>query len=245
MTTWDVFTGSASVPTGALTELAALNAALPGYAVSITSHSPAHRFEAIRRGKAPGPWCVVSSDAADLWRELAGRPRPAALDGDSLDRALLMARLTMTRPQYEDLERLASRPFYTSDEAMIIVPALHVVSMIVATCDTVSSRARPCPPELVRTLIKPTGWQTTRPPRTGFWERYSTVSSGTGQKLSNQRALRADPYIEDADATGVIGIDDSDIRAEVLWKALAWAGVHVGIGAARKMGKGRFTLTPL
>jgi len=31
----------------------------------------------------------------------------------------------------------------------------------------------------------------------------------------------------------------------VLWKALAWAGTHVGIGAARKMGKGRFTLTPL
>jgi hypothetical protein len=28
-------------------------------------------------------------------------------------------------------------------------------------------------------------------------------------------------------------------------EALTWAGVHVGIGAARKMGKGRFTLTPL
>ena len=188
---------------------------------------------------------MVSSDPGDLWRDLAGRARPAALDGDDLDRTLLMARLTMTRPQYEDLERLASRPFYTSDEGVIIVPALHVVSMIVATCDSVSSRARPCPPEPVRTLIKPTDWQTAKPPRTGFWERYSTVSSGTGQKLSNQRALRADPYIEDADATGVIGIDESDIRAEVLWKALAWAGVHVGIGAARKMGKGRFTLTPL
>ena len=96
MTTWDVFTGSASVPAGALTELAALNAALPGYDVSITSHSPAYRFEAIRRGSIPGPWCVVSSDAADLWRELAGRGRPAALDGDSLDRALLMARLTIS-----------------------------------------------------------------------------------------------------------------------------------------------------
>jgi hypothetical protein len=31
---------------------------------------------------------------------------------------------------------------------------------------------------------------------------------------------------------------------EVLWNALTWAGVHVGIGASRKMGKGRFTLTP-
>ena len=30
MTTWDVLTGSATVPSGLLTELAALRAALPG-----------------------------------------------------------------------------------------------------------------------------------------------------------------------------------------------------------------------
>ena len=95
MTTWDVFTGSATVPPGALTELAALRAALPGYDVIITSHSRTYRFEATRRGDGPGPWCVVSSDPGDLWRELAGRARPAALDGDSVDRALLMARLTI------------------------------------------------------------------------------------------------------------------------------------------------------
>ena len=151
----------------------------------------------------------------------------------------------MTRAQYDDLERLASRPFYTSDEGVIIVPALHVVSMIVATCDTISSRARPCAPNLVRTLIRPTGWHTAKTAPDGVWERFATVTSGTGQKLSNQRALRADPYIEDTDATGVIGIDETTIRPEVLWKALAWAGTHVGIGASRKMGKGRFTLTPL
>ena len=171
------------------------------------------------------------------------RARTAQTRRKALDDYL--ASIDMTRAQYDDLERLASRPFYTSDEGVIIVPALHMVSMIVATCDTISARARPCPPNLVRTLIRPTGWQTAKTAPDGVWERFATVTSGTGQKLSNQRALRADPYIEDADATGVIGIDDSDIRAEVLWKALAWAGVHVGIGAARKMGKGRFTLTPL
>ena len=41
MTTWDVLTGSAIVPSGLLTELAALRAALPGYEVTITSHSRA------------------------------------------------------------------------------------------------------------------------------------------------------------------------------------------------------------
>ena len=45
---------------------------------SLASHSPTHRFEATRRGNGPGPWCVISSDPADHWHELAGRARPAA-----------------------------------------------------------------------------------------------------------------------------------------------------------------------
>jgi hypothetical protein len=109
MSTRDVFTGSASVPPSALAELAALRAVLPGYAVSITSLSSACRFEAIRRGDGPGPWCVVSSDPADLWRELAGRARPAALDGDSLDRALLMARLTISTCPPDRVSRAPER----------------------------------------------------------------------------------------------------------------------------------------
>ena len=93
------------------------------------------------------------------------RARTPATRRKALDDYL--AAIGMTRAQYEDLERAASRPFYTSDDGTIIVPALHVVSMIVATCDTVSSRARPCPPDPARTLIKPTDWHTAKPPRTG------------------------------------------------------------------------------
>ena len=109
MTRWDVFTGSPTVPSGALTELAALQAALPGYAVNITSHSRTYRFEATRRGDGPGTCCVISSDPADLWRELAGRARPAALDGDDLDRALLMARLTLSTYPHDRVPRAPER----------------------------------------------------------------------------------------------------------------------------------------
>lgn len=71
VTGWDVLTGRAAMPSGMLTELAALRAALPGYDVIVTSHSPGYRFEAIRRrAGAPGPWCVISADPGDLWREL-------------------------------------------------------------------------------------------------------------------------------------------------------------------------------
>ena len=78
MTGWDVLTGQASLPAGMLAELAALRAALPGYDVNLTSHSPACRYEATRRDPGPGTWCVVSTDPADLWRELAPRARPGA-----------------------------------------------------------------------------------------------------------------------------------------------------------------------
>ncbi len=77
MTGWEVFTGQASVPPGILAELAALRAAVPGYDVIVTTHTPAYRFEAIRRTDAPGPYCVISSDPSDLWRELAPRARAA------------------------------------------------------------------------------------------------------------------------------------------------------------------------
>jgi hypothetical protein len=44
--------------------------------VTLTSHTGSYRYEAIRRPAAPGPgpWCLISTDPADLWREL---PAPA------------------------------------------------------------------------------------------------------------------------------------------------------------------------
>ena len=72
---WDVFARRPALTPGMLAELSQLRAALPGYDVIVTRHGPAYRYEAIRRPGAPagGPWCVISSNPADLWHELAGR----------------------------------------------------------------------------------------------------------------------------------------------------------------------------
>jgi hypothetical protein len=68
-----------------LAELSQLRAALPGYDVTITSNNITYRFEAIRRPSAPGsgpePWCVISANPADLWRELAACTRQGAHNG--------------------------------------------------------------------------------------------------------------------------------------------------------------------
>lgn len=65
---------------GMLAQLDRLRTALPGYDVMLTSHSGSYRFEAIRRTDGPqaGPWCVISTDPADLWRELPAAPAPCA-----------------------------------------------------------------------------------------------------------------------------------------------------------------------
>jgi hypothetical protein len=151
----------------------------------------------------------------------------------------------MTREDYEELEQLAARPFHVDGDGRIIVPQLHVMSMIVATCDRIGARERPCAPDVARTVITATAWTTGRTEPDGTWERFAVVSSGTGARLSNQRALRADAYIADASAEGIIAVDTTIVRPDLLWKALDWAGTYVGIGSARKMGWGRFTLTRL
>ena len=88
MTRWDVFTSRPSLPPGILAELSQLRAALPGYDVIVPSHSPGWRFEAIRRhSDGPGPWCVISTDPAGLWRELTPYTRYATNAGRAAARA--------------------------------------------------------------------------------------------------------------------------------------------------------------
>jgi hypothetical protein len=72
MKTPDMRTRGPAPAPGMLAQLDRLHAALPSYDVTLTSHSGSYRFEAIRRPGGPqaGPWCVISTDPADLWREL-------------------------------------------------------------------------------------------------------------------------------------------------------------------------------
>jgi len=148
----------------------------------------------------------------------------------------------MTLAEYEALEAKAKRPFYMETSG-IVIPENQVMSFLVATCDEARSASRPCAPEQVRSRFVVTSWQTGKQAPDGVWERFATVSSGTGQKLSNQRGLRSSPYIEKFDATGRIQFDDDFVKPDVLRNALDWGGTFVGIGASRKMGWGRFSLT--
>jgi len=147
----------------------------------------------------------------------------------------------MTLEDYDALEQKARRPFHTNGRE-IIIPAERVSSFLVATCDEARPAMRPCAHDQVRSRFVVTDWTTDRTKPDGKWTRFATVSAGTGAKLSNQRGLREDPFIENFHASGELSCDPNFVRVDVLRDVIEWGGQFVGIGAARKMGMGRFTV---
>lgn len=148
----------------------------------------------------------------------------------------------MSLSEYEALERKSKQPFYL-ERSEIIIPELHVISFLVATCDEARSATRPCEPNQVRSRFVVTPWRTGKSQADGIWSRFAVVAAGGGQKLSNQRGLRESQYIKDFSATGSITFDPDFVDPMTLQRALEWGGMFVGIGASRKMGWGRFALT--
>lgn len=148
----------------------------------------------------------------------------------------------MTLIEYEALERAAKQPFYRDAAGQIIIPELHVISFLVATCDQARSATRPCEPNQVRSRFVVTPWSTGKHAADGIWSRFAVVSAGTGAKLSNQRGLRESQYIADFEAQGSITFDPEFVDPATLQRAFEWGGMFVGIGASRKMGWGRFVI---
>lgn len=143
---------------------------------------------------------------------------------------------------FEALERRAKEPYDFDADGFIIIPRRNVAAFLVATCDTLRSASRPCPPDQVRSRIGFTPLTTDKRQGDGVYSRFATVTAGTGAKLSNQRALRESHYITDFTAVGTLTFSPEFVDPDTLRKAIEWGGRHVGMGAARKMGWGRFGL---
>jgi hypothetical protein len=179
------------------------------------------------------------------------RARSAANRRKALEEYLRAEAMTLN--EYDQLLARAEEPWDLDESKHIVIPQRSVASMLVATCDTARAAQRPCPPDMVRTVLRPSAWTTTATPADALvWERFAVVTAGTGAKLSNQRGLRRNFYIgaipgdaacvptDPVVAEGTLEINPEMVRPEVLHKALEWAGEWVGIGASRKMGWGRW-----
>jgi len=149
----------------------------------------------------------------------------------------------LTLEHYAELEERANRPFYTNGDG-IVIPAHHIYGFLAMACDQAAAAIRLVKAEAVRSILECQDWSTGKTEPDGAWDHFVVVKSAVG-KLSNQRSLRTNLYIEDFTATGqmrlLIGGEDEKL-AKRLEDLLRWAGRDIGIGACRKMGWGRFDL---
>jgi hypothetical protein len=148
----------------------------------------------------------------------------------------------MTLADFEQLDELSRRPFHTALDGEIIIPADRILSFLVAANSEARAAQRASPPEQVRARIAATDFRTGKYQPDGVWKRFATVNLGSGARASNQRGLRENAYIEDFEATGALRFDEQTVDPKALIRLIEWAGEFVGIGASRKMGKGRFRL---
>ncbi len=200
-------------------------------------HITAH-FE---RGYIADPYWPALAKLIDIQKQSGlNRARSSANRRKALEEHLRAKDMSLA--DYEKLEKESKEPFYRGAKSEIIIPENQVMSFLVATCDEIRAAQRPCEPNQVRSRFVVSPWNTGKTAQDGIWERFATVSAGTGQKLSNQRGLRQSAYIEKFEAAGIIAFDADYVDPPALKRALIWGGQFVGIGASRKMGWGRFDL---
>ena len=163
-----------------------------------------------------------------------------------------LTKIDMTVADLEKLRTRANRPFYTvadqppvngHDAREIIIPPHQVYGCLVQAADVAPAATRIANPDQVRSVLtidEPV--YTSKTAGDGVWERFAVVTSGSGAKLSNQRALRSNVYLAAFSAPLSVEFDDSLVDPKKVREFLAYAGREVGIGASRKLGWGRFTV---
>jgi hypothetical protein len=148
----------------------------------------------------------------------------------------------MVLADFKRLEELSKRPFHTVGDE-IVIPPENVMAFLVAANDMARAAFKACPPEQVHARMTTTHYTTGKMAPDGIWKRFVSPKLGTGAKASNQRGMRLSAYIENFTARGSLTVDEQTVDVPTLANLVKWGGTFVGIGASRKMGKGRFQLT--
>lgn len=152
----------------------------------------------------------------------------------------------MTQEQYDELEKLAARSWYRQDgeDSQIVIPRHHLAGCLVQAVKSAPAGTR-LKVEALRSLLQISEFTTGKMECDTTFKRFVRPTDGTGKPLSNQRSLRENEVIKDFAAEGTIAIDMDGVSKpeETVGKLLAYAGRFIGVGSARKMGYGRFTVT--
>lgn len=198
-----------------------------------------------KKGYVADPYWTELTELIDIQKESGmNRARSEKNRADAL--ATYLARQGMTPEDYAKLEALARRPWYrvdSDDESTEIIVSSHqLYGCLIEAAKQAPAALRLCEPDNLRHMIELSDFSTGKTKEDGIYKRAVMPKSGAGQPLSNQRTLRSDPYIEKFEATGTLRYYAEELRdkGEYLVDFLRYAGQRVGVGAARKMGFGRY-----
>lgn len=152
----------------------------------------------------------------------------------------------LTMKDYDRLVVLAARQWYRQDgeTSEIVIPRHQLSGCLVQAVKSAPAGAR-IPGDSLRSLLQLSDFTTGKMKMDEKFKRFVRPSDGTGKPLSNQRSLRCNEVIKNFEATGTISVDTTAVAKpeESIGKLLDHAGKFIGVGAARKMGYGRFTVT--
>jgi len=149
-----------------------------------------------------------------------------------------LVEIGMALDDYKALCVLADRPFHSNGSGHIYIPSEKILAALVNANDVAPSKMRI---QNLRVAVSASNFKTTKTEPDGVWERFAVVTMGSGAKASNQRGHRANAYIKNFTAAGTIECVEEMVEPKAVLELLRFAGRAVGIGAARKMGWGRFT----
>lgn len=160
---------------------------------------------------------------------------------DRREKALLgyLETINLTVEDYHALEAEAAEQWYRNGDGKIIIPRHQLAGCLVAACPGAPAGAR-MDDKSFRSLVQIGDFTTTKDARDGVFSRMALPKDGRGKALSNQRTRRKNDYIEDFDATGIMGVDLDAVKPEQLRALLTYAGKYTKVGACRVMGYGQF-----
>lgn len=203
------------------------------------------------KGYIADPYWPQRERLIDIQKK-SGYNRARTMKGREKALADYLGSIKVTKDDYDLLMYQASRPFYTLEDVVsmvlqdgrnyqeIVISAHQMYGCLAQAASLISAPLRLAKAEQIRTVIQVSDFMTGKTAQDGVWERFAVVKAGTGNKLSNQRSLRSNPYIAGFTARGEINWLGDEIKPVQVF--LDWAGRDIGVGACRKMGWGRFTI---
>lgn len=158
-----------------------------------------------------------------------------------------LEKISMSLAEFRQLEADAKDSWdgHRVDKMLCITPE-RWLSHLSAVAYFQPRSQRFCDPDNVRTAVqcpKSLIFAPGKVKEDGVFERLVQPKDGTGKPLSNERILAKSGYVRDVSCDIEMAVDTDFVEPEAIAQAMIWGGQRVGVGAARKMGFGRYRVT--